>query len=150
MTIISNFTPLSLSLNSTHTRDLHGPDSKQHNKKSWLDIGGLSEVKQILTECILWPGKYPKLFSNCPLRIRSGVLLYGAPGTGKTLVAEVISNESNFGFVSVKGPELLSKYIGESEASVRKVFERARYSSQEKKKPCIIFFDEFVSSNGIL
>ena len=145
LTIISNFTPLSLSLNSTHTRDVQSPDSKQHNKKSWLDVGGLSEVKQILTECILWPGKYPKLFSNCPLRIRSGVLLYGAPGTGKTLVAEVISNESNFGFVSVKGPELLSKYIGESEASVRKVFERARYYSKEKKKPCIIFFDEFDS-----
>ena len=143
--IISSFTPLSLSSNSTHTRDVQGPDSKQHNKKSWLDVGGLSEVKQILTECILWPGKYPKLFANCPLRIRSGVLLYGAPGTGKTLVAEVISNESNFGFVSVKGPELLSKYIGESEASVRKVFERARYYSQEKKKPCIIFFDEFDS-----
>ena len=64
-----------------------------------LDVGGLSEVKQILTECIIWPGKYPKLFSHCPLRVRSGVLLYGAPGTGKTLVAEIIANESNFGFV---------------------------------------------------
>ena len=147
LSAISTYTPLSLSNNTIGDHGIGGlqGNNKEKHAKSWADVGGLVEVKQILTECILWPGKYPKLFLNCPLRIRSGVLLYGAPGTGKTLVAEVIANESKFGFVSVKGPELLSKYIGESEASVRKVFERARNYSKEKKKPCIIFFDEFDS-----
>ena len=76
-------------------------NQKNQKRKTWKDVGGVFDAKKVLTECIIWPGKYPKLFSNCPLRIRSGVLLYGAPGTGKTAIAEIIANESRFGFVSV-------------------------------------------------
>lgn len=106
----------------------------------WKDIGGLTDVKETLIETLQWPTKYPALFANCPLRLRSGLLLYGAPGTGKTLLAGVVAKECGLNFISIKGPELLSKYIGASEQAVRDTFLRA-----QSAKPCILFFDEFDS-----
>ncbi|KAM8936331.1 peroxisomal ATPase PEX1 isoform 1-T1 [Lycaon pictus] len=106
----------------------------------WDKIGGLHEVRQILWDTIQLPAKYPELFANLPIRQRTGVLLYGPPGTGKTLLAGVIARESGMNFISVKGPELLSKYIGASEQAVRDIFIRAQAA-----KPCILFFDEFES-----
>ncbi|XP_025327163.1 peroxisomal ATPase PEX1 isoform X2 [Canis lupus baileyi] len=106
----------------------------------WDKIGGLHEVRQILWDTIQLPAKYPELFANLPIRQRMGVLLYGPPGTGKTLLAGVIARESGMNFISVKGPELLSKYIGASEQAVRDIFIRAQAA-----KPCILFFDEFES-----
>ncbi|XP_036285331.1 peroxisome biogenesis factor 1 isoform X4 [Pipistrellus kuhlii] len=106
----------------------------------WDKIGGLHEVRQILMDTIQLPAKYPELFANLPIRQRTGVLLYGPPGTGKTLLAGVIARESGMNFISVKGPELLSKYIGASEQAVRDIFTRAQAA-----KPCILFFDEFES-----
>ncbi|XP_053511025.1 peroxisomal ATPase PEX1 isoform X3 [Artibeus jamaicensis] len=106
----------------------------------WDKIGGLHEVRQILMDTIQLPAKYPELFVNLPIRQRTGVLLYGPPGTGKTLLAGVIARESGMNFISVKGPELLSKYIGASEQAVRDIFIRAQAA-----KPCILFFDEFES-----
>ncbi|XP_016074261.1 PREDICTED: peroxisome biogenesis factor 1 [Miniopterus natalensis] len=106
----------------------------------WDKIGGLHEVRQILMDTIQLPAKYPELFANLPIRQRTGVLLYGPPGTGKTLLAGVIAQESGMNFISVKGPELLSKYIGASEQAVRDLFVRAQAA-----KPCILFFDEFES-----
>ncbi|KAL8595929.1 hypothetical protein ACOMHN_018241 [Nucella lapillus] len=106
----------------------------------WSDIGGLTEVKTLLVETLQWPSKYPVLFSSCPLRLRSGLLLYGPPGTGKTLLAGAVAKECCLNFISIKGPELLSKYIGASEQAVRDLFIRA-----QSAKPCILFFDEFDS-----
>ncbi|XP_051007949.1 peroxisomal ATPase PEX1 [Acomys russatus] len=106
----------------------------------WDKIGGLHEVRQILMDTIQLPAKYPELFANLPIRQRTGILLYGPPGTGKTLLAGVVAKESGMNFISVKGPELLSKYIGASEQAVRDVFIRAQAA-----KPCILFFDEFES-----
>uniref|UniRef100_A0A668AL33 Peroxisomal ATPase PEX1 n=1 Tax=Myripristis murdjan TaxID=586833 RepID=A0A668AL33_9TELE len=103
-------------------------------------VGGLREVRQQLMDTILLPAKYPVLFSRLPIRHRSGILLYGAPGTGKTLLAGAVAKESGMHFISIKGPELLSKYIGASEQAVRDVFQRA-----QSAKPCILFFDEFDS-----
>ncbi|KAM3857900.1 peroxisomal ATPase PEX1 [Diretmus argenteus] len=103
-------------------------------------VGGLREVQQQLMDTILLPAKYPILFSNLPIRHRSGLLLYGAPGTGKTLLAGAVAKDSGMNFISIKGPELLSKYIGASEQGVRDVFQRAQAA-----KPCILFFDEFDS-----
>lgn len=112
----------------------------QAGELGWSDIGGLTDVKETLIETLQWPTKYPTLFSNCPLRLRSGLLLYGAPGTGKTLLAGVVAKECGLNFISIKGPELLSKYIGASEQAVRDTFIRA-----QSAKPCILFFDEFDS-----
>ncbi|XP_028820156.1 peroxisomal ATPase PEX1 isoform X2 [Denticeps clupeoides] len=103
-------------------------------------VGGLKHVRQTLVDTILLPAKYPVLFSSLPIRHRSAVLLYGAPGTGKTLLAGAVAKESGMNFISIKGPELLSKYIGASEQAVRDVFQRAQAA-----KPCILFFDEFDS-----
>jgi len=101
---------------------------------------GLAEVKSILQETFEWPTKYSELFKSCPLRLRSGIMLYGPPGCGKTLIASAVSREFGLHFVSIKGPELLNKYIGASEMAVRELFERAAAA-----KPCILFFDEFES-----
>ncbi|XP_060847155.1 peroxisomal ATPase PEX1 [Rhopalosiphum padi] len=119
---------------------LHNVKLFKEKNVNFSSVGGLKEAKQSITETIIWPSLYSDVFSKCPLKLQSGVLLYGAPGTGKTLLARAIVGESNLNFISVNGPELLSKYVGESEESVRKVFQRA-----QNAKPCIIFFDEFES-----
>ena len=104
----------------------------------WDDVGGLYQVKQTIKETLELPTKYSRLFDKAPLKLRSGLLLYGPPGCGKTLLASAVAHECGLNFISVKGPELLNKYIGASEQSVRDVFTKA-----EAAKPCVVFFDEF-------
>ncbi len=123
------FTPMSL-------RDV----KLQKSDVAWSDIGGLMETRQVLRETLEWPTKYAAIFANCPLRLRSGLLLYGYPGCGKTLLASAVAKECGLNFISVKGPEILNKYIGASEKSVRDLFDRAQAA-----KPCVLFFDEFDS-----
>jgi len=106
----------------------------------WTDIGGLAEVKEELQEAIEWPLKYPEIFAHMNTSPPKGVLLYGPPGTGKTLLAKAVANESEANFISIKGPEVLSKWVGESEKAIREVFRKARQAS-----PTIIFFDELDS-----
>jgi transitional endoplasmic reticulum ATPase len=106
----------------------------------WEDIGGMDEVKQKLVEAVEWPLRYPHLFQQANTRPPKGILLSGPPGTGKTLMAKALASESEVNFISVKGPELMSKYVGESERGVREVFRKAKQAS-----PCILFFDEFDS-----
>lgn len=103
-------------------------------------IGGLRETRRILLETLQYPTKYAPIFAQCPLRLRSGLLLYGFPGCGKTLLASAVAGECGLNFISVKGPEILNKYIGASEKSVRDLFERASAA-----RPCVLFFDEFDS-----
>lgn len=112
----------------------------QKSTTSWVDIGGLTEAKSILLESLEWPTKYAPIFKAATLRLRSGILLYGYPGCGKTLLASAVAGQCGLNFISVKGPEILNKYIGASEQSVRELFERAQAA-----KPCILFFDEFDS-----
>jgi transitional endoplasmic reticulum ATPase len=109
-------------------------------KVRWEDIGGLENAKQELREAIEWPLKYPEVFKTTNIKPPKGILLYGPPGTGKTLLAKAVANESNANFISVKGPELLSKWVGESEKHVRDMFKKARQVA-----PAIIFFDEIDS-----
>src|SRR6266436_2765294 len=104
---------------------------------SWEQVGGLQDVKEELREAVEWPLKYPDLFAQLNATPPKGLLLYGPPGTGKTLLAKAVAHESESNFISVKGPELLNKFVGESEKAVREVFRKARQAS-----PCIIFFDE--------
>ncbi|KAK4057620.1 Peroxisome biosynthesis protein pex1 [Microbotryomycetes sp. JL221] len=125
----AGFVPLSL-------RDV----KLQKSEVQWADIGGLHETRQTLRETLEWPTKYGAIFASCPLRLRSGLLLYGYPGCGKTLLASAVAKECGLNFISVKGPEILNKYIGASEKSVRDLFERAQAA-----KPCVLFFDEFDS-----
>ena len=106
---------------------------------SWDDVGGLTNVKEAVMETIQLPLERPELFAK-GMKKRSGILLYGPPGTGKTLLAKAIATEFSLNFFSVKGPELLNMYIGESEANVRRVFQRARDA-----RPCVVFFDELDS-----
>ncbi|MEM0383893.1 MAG: CDC48 family AAA ATPase [Candidatus Caldarchaeum sp.] len=106
----------------------------------WEDIGGLEAVKQELREAVEWPLKYPEVFKRLGIRPPRGILLYGPPGTGKTLLAKAVATESQANFISVKGPEVLSKWVGESEKAVREIFRKARETA-----PCIIFFDELDS-----
>src|ERR687895_1350284 len=103
----------------------------------WDDVGGLTDVKQELMEAVEWPLKYQEIFTYADATPPKGILLYGPPGTGKTLLAKAAANESEANFISIKGPELLSKWVGESEKGVREVFRKARQAA-----PCIIFFDE--------
>jgi transitional endoplasmic reticulum ATPase len=103
----------------------------------WDDIGGLQNVKQALIEVVEWPLKYGYLYEHLRARIPKGILLYGPPGTGKTLLAKAVANESESNFISVKGPEFLSKWVGESERAVRETFRKAKQAA-----PCVIFFDE--------
>jgi transitional endoplasmic reticulum ATPase len=106
----------------------------------WEDVGGLGQVKEKLIEAVEWPLRYPDLFREANVKPPKGILLSGSPGTGKTLVAKALANESEVNFISVKGPELMSKYVGESERGVREVFRKTKQAS-----PCILFFDEFDS-----
>jgi len=106
----------------------------------WEKVGGLEQVKQILKETIEWPLKHKEAFDCIKVAPHKGILLYGPPGWGKTLLAKAAASETGVNFISVKGPELLSKYIGESEKGVREVFKKAKQAS-----PCIIFFDEIDS-----
>ncbi|MEK7873400.1 MAG: CDC48 family AAA ATPase, partial [Chloroflexota bacterium] len=103
----------------------------------WDDVGGLEEVKRVLMETIEWPFKYPYLFSRAKTSPPKGILLTGPPGTGKTLLAKAAASQSGVNFISVKGPALLSKWVGESERGIREVFRKAKQVS-----PCIVFFDE--------
>ncbi|KAG2135369.1 P-loop containing nucleoside triphosphate hydrolase protein [Suillus bovinus] len=112
----------------------------QKSGVEWADIGGLKDTKLVLRETLEWPTKYAQLFKQSPLRLRSGLLLYGYPGCGKTLLASAVAKECGLNFISIKGPELLNKYIGQSEKSVRDIFDRASAA-----KPCVLFFDEFDS-----
>jgi transitional endoplasmic reticulum ATPase len=104
---------------------------------TWNDIGGLDTLKQELKEAVEWPLKHRESFERLNIRPPKGILLYGSPGTGKTLLAKAVAKESEANFINVKGPSLLSMWVGKSEEGVRKVFERARQVS-----PCVIFFDE--------
>ncbi|GAA5945061.1 hypothetical protein JCM3775_004275 [Rhodotorula graminis] len=112
----------------------------QKSDVAWADIGGLHDARKTLRETLEWPTKYGAIFAGCPLRLRSGLLLYGFPGCGKTLLASAVAKECGLNFISVKGPEILNKYIGASEKSVRDLFDRAQAA-----KPCVLFFDEFDS-----
>ncbi|HEC88091.1 MAG TPA: AAA family ATPase, partial [Thermoplasmata archaeon] len=103
----------------------------------WEDIGGLQKAKQQLREAVEWPMRYSELFQHMDAQPPKGILLYGPPGTGKTLLAKAVATESEANFISVKGPEFLSKWVGESEKAVRETFRKARQAA-----PCIIFFDE--------
>jgi transitional endoplasmic reticulum ATPase len=106
----------------------------------WEEVGGLQEAKQALIESVDWPLKFPEAFESVGIRPPRGVLLYGLPGTGKTLLVRALATESNINFISIKGPELLSKWVGESERAVREVFRKARQAA-----PALIFFDEIDS-----
>jgi len=104
---------------------------------TWKQVGGLEDVKQELKEAVEWPLKYPDVFERLQTKPPKGILMFGPPGTGKTLLAKAVANERECNFIAVKGPELLSKWVGESEKGVREIFRKARQAS-----PAIIFFDE--------
>nr|WP_226987108.1 CDC48 family AAA ATPase [Candidatus Nitrososphaera evergladensis] len=106
----------------------------------WEDIGGLQQVKDELAEAIEWPLKHGDLFTEADVRPPKGILLYGPPGTGKTMMAKAVATTSEANFISIKGPELISKWVGESEKGVREVFRKARQAA-----PCVVFFDELDS-----
>jgi transitional endoplasmic reticulum ATPase len=110
---------------------------------TWSDVGGLDDTKERLRETIQWPLDYPEVFEQMDLDAAKGVLMYGPPGTGKTLLAKAVANEAESNFISIKGPELLNKYVGESEKGVREVFKKARSNA-----PTVIFFDEIDSIAG--
>src|SRR5688572_20296242 len=103
----------------------------------WNDIGGINNVKEELKEAIEWPLKHADLFTKADIKPPKGILLYGLPGTGKTLLAKAVASTSESNFISIKGPELLSKWVGESEKGIREIFRKARQAA-----PCVIFFDE--------
>jgi transitional endoplasmic reticulum ATPase len=107
---------------------------------TWQDVGGLENTKERLRETIQWPLDYPEVFQALDMQAAKGVLMYGPPGTGKTLMAKAVANESDSNFISIKGPELLSKWVGESEKGVREVFSKARENA-----PTVVFFDEIDS-----
>jgi len=104
---------------------------------TWDDVGGLESLKEELQEAVEWPLKHKEAFEHTDVSPPKGILLYGPPGTGKTLIAKAIANTTEYNFISIKGPELLSKWVGESEKGVREIFRKARQAS-----PCIIFLDE--------
>ncbi|XP_058979984.1 uncharacterized protein LOC131803073 isoform X1 [Musca domestica] len=139
---------LKKSLENTNSYCLRGIESHQTTDHT-SDVGdscdennvhGLESVTSVLEEVLMWPSRYPKIFNESPLRNQAGVLLYGPPGTGKTFLVSKLAKKWNLRTISVKGPELLAKYIGQSEENVRNLFNRARSA-----KPCLLFFDEFDS-----
>ncbi len=107
---------------------------------SWDQVGGMEDIKQVLVEAVQWPLKYSELFEQAALQPPRGILLYGPPGNGKTLIVKALATEGGINFISVKGPQLLSKYVGESERAVRELFGKARQAA-----PCIVFMDEIDS-----
>jgi transitional endoplasmic reticulum ATPase len=113
-------------------------------KETWDDVGGLEDAKLQLQEVIEWPLKFPDLYKHLNAKPPNGILLFGPPGTGKTLLAKALAHESEINFISVKGPEFLSKWVGESEKAVRETFRKARSAA-----PCIIFFDEIDAIAGL-
>ncbi|MHA1721928.1 MAG: AAA family ATPase, partial [Candidatus Baldrarchaeia archaeon] len=104
---------------------------------TWSDVGGLEDVKSSLREAVEWPLKHPEAFRKLGIRPPKGILLFGPPGCGKTLLAKAVANESGANFIAVRGPEIFSKWVGESEKAIREIFRKARQAA-----PCIIFFDE--------
>jgi len=110
---------------------------------TWNNVGGLEDTKERMREIIQWPLEYGTIFNDMGLSPAKGVLMYGPPGTGKTLMAKAVANESESNFISIKGPELLNKYVGESEKGVREIFEKARSNA-----PTIVFFDEIDAIAG--
>jgi transitional endoplasmic reticulum ATPase len=106
----------------------------------WIDIGGLEDIKRELQEAVEWPLRYPDLYKELKHTLTKGILLHGPSGTGKTLLAKAVATESEANFISVKGPELISKWVGESERGMREIFRRARQAA-----PCVVFFDEIDS-----
>lgn len=135
-----NANDLMESLNGYIPMSLRSVPLQAKTAKTFESIGGMDNIKSILTKSILLPIKYPKLYSRCPLKPQNSILLYGPPGCGKTLIAEALINQVELNSICVRGPELLSKYIGASEAAVRDLFKRAHLA-----RPCVIFFDEFES-----
>ncbi|HWQ20223.1 MAG TPA: CDC48 family AAA ATPase [Methanotrichaceae archaeon] len=109
-------------------------------KVTWSDVGGLGPLKQEIIEAIDWPLRRPEKFTKMGIRPPKGILLYGPPGTGKTMIAQAVANETNANFISIRGPQMLSKWVGESEKAIREIFKKARQVS-----PAIIFFDELDS-----
>ena len=110
---------------------------------TWADVGGLEDTKERLRETVQWPLDYPEVFETLDMQAAKGIMMYGPPGTGKTLLAKAVANEAESNFISVKGPELLNKFVGESEKGVREVFSKARENA-----PTVIFFDEIDSMAG--
>lgn len=115
-------------------------DDENAETENLNKFAGLESVVTVFEEVLIWPTKFPEIFEQSPLRNQAGILLYGPPGTGKTFLVSQLSRIWNLRMISVKGPELLAKFIGQSEENVRNLFDRARNA-----KPCVLFFDEFDS-----
>lgn len=115
-------------------------DDEQKEEEATDELPGLEKAVEVMEEVIMWPTKYLSIFEDSPLRNQAGILLYGPPGTGKTFLVSQLVRAWNLRMISVKGPELLAKYIGQSEENVRALFEKARNT-----RPCVLFFDEFDS-----
>ena len=115
----------------------------QNPNVSWDDVGGLEQVKTELRECVQFPVEYPEKYIKFGMNPSKGVLFYGPPGCGKTLMAKAVASSCNANFISIKGPELLSKWVGQSESNLREIFDKARAAS-----PCVLFFDE-IDSVGV-